>query len=388
LSEPQRFTVVVPTRERADVLRYCLQTLVAQDYADFGIVVSDNFSQDDTRAVVESFSDPRIRYLNTGRRLSMSDNWEFALGHVDDGWVTIIGDDDGLLPDSLSRAAAIAAETGVRAIRSSVCAYRWPSLTGRTCGHLLIPTRSGIRTRDCSEWLGRVMDARASYPDLPMLYNGGFVDMAVLRSLRDRTGRFYRSCIPDVYMAIAIASVLDRYAWSAVPLAINGASGHSTGTSQFSGQARSAASPAARFVTEGNLPFHPDLPLMPDGHYPPSYQALVYESWLQTADLRNADAGTTHARQLELVLATTGRYRGDMELWGREFAAMHGLDFDRARARAARTKLWRRPQSMARRLGRKRGIHEAGSDAQPIADVMAASRYAATVLNNSISKGT
>ncbi len=74
-----KFTVIIPTRERADTLYYSLKTCVTQDYDDLEILVSDNFSQDNTREVVESFKDPRIRYINTGKRVSMSDNWEFAV---------------------------------------------------------------------------------------------------------------------------------------------------------------------------------------------------------------------------------------------------------------------------------------------------------------------
>ena len=382
-----KFTVVVPTRERADVLVDCLRTVVAQDYEPLEILVSDNFSGDDTEAAVRSFDDPRITYVNTGRRLSMSDNWEFALGHVTDGWVTIIGDDDGLLPDSLERAAGIVRATGTRAIRSSVCAYQWPSLTGEGFGRIRIPLERGSAVRDSREWLRKVIEARASYLDLPMLYNGGFVDVAVLRTIRTRTGRFYRSPIPDVYAAIAIASVVDSYVYSRVPLAINGASRHSTGTSQFSGLNRAGASPAALFLTERNMPFHPDLPLLADGHYPASFQVLVYESWLQSAALRAESRTPMHARQLELILATAGRYRGEIDDWGRRFAEAHGLDFTLIRARAGRTRLLRRPRSMLRKLKGKLGVHRAGGAGLPLEDVVAASRYAADVLSRSSKSG-
>lgn len=385
---PPPFTVVVPTRERADVLVHCLATLVQQDYEPLRIVVSDNCSQDHTREVVESFADPRIRYLNTGTRLSMSDNWEFALGHVETGWLTILGDDDGLLPDSLVRAGEIVVTTGVSAIRSSVCAYQWPSLTGEGFGRISIPTGTRVHLRDSRDWIEKVMAARASYLDLPMLYNGGFVDLAVLAQLRARAGRLYRSCIPDVYMAFAIASLIERYAFSEAPLAINGASRHSTGTSQFSGRQRAGESPAARFLSEGNLPFHPDLPLMPDGHYPPSFQVLVYESWLQTRDLRGDGETNRHAEQLSLVLANRGRYRDEMLDWGRRFAASHGIDFEAARRRADRLKLRRRPASMYRKLTRKRGMVEAGSTADPIGDVAAAARYVGELSKKYMSKGT
>ena len=89
-----KFTIVIPTRERADTLAHTLANVVLQDYGNFQILVSDNASDDDTREVVQSFTRTHnnIRYINTNQRLSMSHNWEFALSHIDDGWVIFLGE--------------------------------------------------------------------------------------------------------------------------------------------------------------------------------------------------------------------------------------------------------------------------------------------------------
>src|SRR5216683_506883 len=92
-------TIVIPTRERADTLQFALRTVCRQKDRDFVILVSDNASNDSTAQVVKSFGDPRIRYINPGRRLSMSHHYEFALDHVVTDYVMFMGDDDGLLPD-------------------------------------------------------------------------------------------------------------------------------------------------------------------------------------------------------------------------------------------------------------------------------------------------
>jgi len=81
-SDNPLITVIIPTRERADTLETCLQTVVAQTYPNLKIIVSDNCSNDNTKDVVLSFDDKRITYLNTGRRLSMTHNWEFAIRNV------------------------------------------------------------------------------------------------------------------------------------------------------------------------------------------------------------------------------------------------------------------------------------------------------------------
>jgi hypothetical protein len=366
-------TVIIPTRERADVLRKALATIAAQDYERLEILVSDNCSSDETAEVVRGFGDARIRYLNTGRRLSMAHNWEFALSHVREGWVTILGDDDGLAPGTLRRVAELIRSTDVHAIRARTCSYLWPSLTGLSFGRLYIPRGRGHEVRDAREWLGRVLEGRAQYTDLPMLYSGGYVHVSVLDRVRERGGAFYHSCIPDVYSAVALSSVVDRYLFVREPLAINGASKHSTGTSQFTSSTTGEKRPADLFASEPNIPFHPDVPLLADGGYPPSLQALTYEAYLQSAFLRDASSpSTTAARQLEVILATAGDNPA-LEGWLRAFAAQHGLDLAAARRRAFRPRLRTRLGAAFRRVANFAALRRLGSPALPIRDVYEAS---------------
>ena len=142
-----KFTIVIPTRERADVLFYCLKSACAQDYPNLEILVSDNFSQDNTEEIVKQFRDNRIRYINTGKRVSMSHNWEFAISHIDEGWITILGDDDAILPGAIRKVLQIATTTGVKAIRSNTCQYAWPSLIGKQYGRLNVSPGCGYANR-------------------------------------------------------------------------------------------------------------------------------------------------------------------------------------------------------------------------------------------------
>ena len=42
-----KFSVLLPTRNRLEYLRYAVETVRRQDYADWEIIVSDNCSEDD-----------------------------------------------------------------------------------------------------------------------------------------------------------------------------------------------------------------------------------------------------------------------------------------------------------------------------------------------------
>ncbi len=58
------FSVIIPVYNRAELLRRAIQSVLAQSCQDFEIVVVDDGSQDDPRSVVDSFHDPRIRFMS------------------------------------------------------------------------------------------------------------------------------------------------------------------------------------------------------------------------------------------------------------------------------------------------------------------------------------
>src|SRR5438093_5505972 len=121
-----RITVAIPTiTGRSAYLRWALQTCVTQNH-DFEILVSDN-SLGDSREVVDSFHDRRIRYVRPPVYLPMSAHWDFVLTQVSGDLLAIIGDDDGLMPDCIGRVTEIYQNTGRNlAIHHSLGNYCWP----------------------------------------------------------------------------------------------------------------------------------------------------------------------------------------------------------------------------------------------------------------------
>jgi glycosyltransferase involved in cell wall biosynthesis len=378
MSEP-KITVIIPTRERCDVLGKTLETVLAQDYERVQVIVSDNNSADHTRDVVGQFNDPRLRYINPGRRLSMSHHWEFALTHVDSGWLTILGDDDGLLPGALTKVSSMVDSNSVEAIRSRVCGYAWPSASGSQFGTLTVPIASGCEMRESSAWLQRALDGRAGYTDLPMLYNGGFVAHRVLERVQRMTGSFYRSCIPDVYSAVAIASVTKRYLFCHEPLAINGASRHSTGTAYFLSTQKKEGSSADLFHSEGIIPIHDDIAMSSDGRFPKSLQVMLFESYLQSAPLRPGAEPVSRTRQLELALASGVPNDPDLDDWARTYSRHHKLDYANARRAATATRRMLRMAAAARNFIDEVRTFECGSSDLPLRDVYEAALAAASI---------
>ncbi len=321
-----RFTIIIPTRERAATLEHALRTVTDQDFASLEIIVSDNASTDNTRAIVEANGDPRIRYLNTGKRLSMSHNWEFALGHARGEWISYIGDDDGLLPGCLAAIDAIARAHPVELIRSRPSNYLWPALAGGPGGHLALPLGGKSGLRDCRAALKAALAGDISYLDLPTLYTGGFVHRAAIDRNRDSEGRFFLSRIPDVYSSVMLSGTCEHFYHEARPWGINGASLASTGTSQFTRSNDPERQRAQRlFLREDNIPLDPSIPYNPDGSLPRSLQALLFESYQKARSLRPLFGPIDPRDQVRAISRTAGEHADEINRWLPSFAAANGI---------------------------------------------------------------
>jgi glycosyltransferase involved in cell wall biosynthesis len=289
MSESNKYTVIIPTRERAETLRYTLRTAVEQEYVNLSIIVSDNFSQDNTQEVVASFSDTRVQYINTGKRVSMSENFEFGLNHISEGFVLFLGDDDGLLPGAIRRVNTIVEKTRARAVTSGIAQYVWPNHPDEHARNKMSwSIRNDVEIRHSSEWIRNVLSFRPLYTfDLPGLYCG-FVHIDVINSMK-KDGIFFRSQTPDAYSAFACAVALDTYAFSHRPFAIHGASGRSNGASYFHKHDNSESN---KFFQENTIPFHSMLKVCP------SYRVIASEAFLQ---LRDAFPDKTSSIKFDLM---------------------------------------------------------------------------------------
>ncbi len=333
-SNPTKFTVIIPTRERADTLGPCLRTVVHQNYDNLEILVSDNLSQDRTEQVVRGIGDSRVKYINTGRRVGMSANFEFALSHIKDGWVTYLGDDDGLLPNALDFADKVIRKTGCKAISSKWHHYTWPNFDGIARPNwLTVRMGKGYVIRNAKLGLIAALRGKHSYLELPGIYIGGFADYQTLARLRNNSGKFFCSRTPDVYAAVALASALDTYVYIDQPLAICGASAHSIGASHF-GWSRNASASAV-FDSEAEIPFHRALG---DGKVR-SIHLLLYEAYLQASHLHNDFADASMSEQLALSIAHSPNGTSSVEDCCKAIAEAQGLDFGAIRKSARRIAL-------------------------------------------------
>ncbi len=107
MNQSPLITVIIPTYNHAHFLREALASLCAQTFTDWEAIVVNNFSQDDTISVVESFADPRIRIENFRNNgiIAASRNRGIALARGK--YLAFLDSDDTWYPEKLARCLAL-----------------------------------------------------------------------------------------------------------------------------------------------------------------------------------------------------------------------------------------------------------------------------------------
>lgn len=266
-----KISILIPTRERAPTLGPCLETCVAQEYANLEILVSDNASGPDTRDVVAKFTDARIRYFRQDARISMRQNFEFLIGRATGDYVIMIGDDDGIMPGAISAIADFLSRDPVDVLNWTSIVYDWPGR--RVPGEGILNCKyqkmfGGLTRVDPRQRLGELARGeRLTYLDGSNIYHG-CVGRRVIERVRSATGRVFSDHLPDVYACVAFLFAAETMAHINHPLSISGVSLASHGYSFFAdrdgAKINAAPTPAQSFAAEANN--DPDLELPYNSH--------------------------------------------------------------------------------------------------------------------------
>lgn len=94
------FSIIIPTYNRAHTIRRPINSILAQTFTDWELIIVDDGSTDDTQEIVESYKDPRIRYVwqeNQERSAARNHGISLAKG----AWICFQDSDDEYLPEHL-----------------------------------------------------------------------------------------------------------------------------------------------------------------------------------------------------------------------------------------------------------------------------------------------
>jgi glycosyltransferase involved in cell wall biosynthesis len=103
--------VRIPTYHRPQLLKRALNCLRNQTYENWvALVIDDDMQTSESREVVRSLNDPRIRYSRNCRRLGAAANLDHAFrtrAMMGGSYAFVLEDDNGILPDFISENVGI-----------------------------------------------------------------------------------------------------------------------------------------------------------------------------------------------------------------------------------------------------------------------------------------
>lgn len=103
------FSVVIPTYNRATFISKAIESVIHQTYTDWELIVINDGSTDNTKEVITSFTDERIKYFyqqNAERSAARNNGISKATGE----WICFLDSDDEYLSDHLHKLSVLISE--------------------------------------------------------------------------------------------------------------------------------------------------------------------------------------------------------------------------------------------------------------------------------------
>ncbi len=207
-----KFSVLLPTRNRLEYLRFAIETVRRQDYADWELIVSDNDSEEDIAGYVASCSDPRIRYRRTARFVPVTENWNYALEPSTGDYVIMLGDDDGLMPGYFrTMSELVTTFDHPELVYTSGYLFAYPGVLPEHPNGVLDHYRNGVffESRTDPFWLDPrrarqlVTDAMNFRMKFAFNMQYSLIGRPLIETLRP-LGLFFQSPFPDYYATLVM----------------------------------------------------------------------------------------------------------------------------------------------------------------------------------------
>lgn len=207
-----KFSVLLPTRNRKELLARAIETVIRQDYDNWEIIVSDNFSEEDIAGYVASLKDARIKYYRTDNFIPVTENWNNALNKSDGDYVIMLGDDDCIMKGYFSTLSDLILKfDSPDFIYTDAFLYAYPGvMPGNPEGFLRTYSNRSLFYRFNAPYklnrntalklVNSSLDFRMSF-DYNMQFS--LVSRKFINSLK-KYGEFYQSPYPDYYASNAI----------------------------------------------------------------------------------------------------------------------------------------------------------------------------------------
>ncbi len=237
-----KFSVLLPTRNRLTLLKYAVESVRRQNYDDWEIVISDNFSDEDISGYVQSLKEQRIKYYRTDSFVPVTDNWNNALEKSTGDYVIMLGDDDCVMKDYFKTVRALVEDNkNPDFVFTNALIYAYPGVIPDFPDGFLNPYGRADFLKSATkpfildkERARRYVIEQSMNFKLPFDYNMQFsaISRKFVQSL-EAHGPFFQSPYPDFYAHNVMFLKAQRILICPIPLVVVGISPKSYGYYYF-----------------------------------------------------------------------------------------------------------------------------------------------------------
>ena len=218
-----KFSIAIPTRNRASLISCALRSALNQDYDDFEIIVSNNYSDDNTEAVISQFDDRKLKYIKTDRPLSMVDHFNFVLEHLKGEWIMYLCDDDAIVPYTLSYISRMIEQyekIDIFTMRHAV--YTYFDMGGNDTNSLRIPREIIAKEVDMVDSQNMLKKTFKNLGGPFPRVQTSFVRTGLLDTIKHKYGKAFFPWAPDFTNGVLMLANTEKYIRLLKPLYISG----------------------------------------------------------------------------------------------------------------------------------------------------------------------
>ncbi len=167
-----KFSFMIPTYNRADMLIEAIESCLSQDYKDFEVIISDNASTDHTSEVVKRYKkNSKVRYYRNPINIYGGPNWQKLVYEYASGeYVQLLPDDDLICDNSyLSTIAEFVELNRVRAVFSNFSYVDINESKKEGVRSLALP--SVMQPEGWIKILGKYRNGNYVFPCMPTIYH-------------------------------------------------------------------------------------------------------------------------------------------------------------------------------------------------------------------------
>lgn len=248
--------IVIPTRNRADLARHAIASVLDKTGSAVDVLVSDNSTATNQRAELSQYcaqrADARLRYITSPESLPMTPHWDWAMGQAlslyDSSHVAFLTDRMMFMPGALASLIEI-----LKAYPDKTLTYMHDHVNDFSLPVVLHQyTWTGNLYEVASRRLLELSAQSVMYDSsVPRMLNC-LVPRTVLEAIKERFGNFFASIAPDWNFTYRCLEVVDSLLFCDTAALVHYAQHRSNGQSAHFGIINEAY---AKFLDDlGNVP--------------------------------------------------------------------------------------------------------------------------------------